>query len=141
MNVFIVLIPMLLMSAVFMEIRVIEMSVPNAALAAEPKPPVPPFDLVIRIRDDSYAIEADGVSLAVIPRIPGAPNGAIPGAAAAARISSTLAAAQAGHPDNREIRIVADAGTRYREIVAVMDLARAAGLPQTALEGAESGRI
>lgn len=141
MNVFIVLIPMLLMSAVFMEIRVIEMSVPSAALAAEPKPAVAPFDLVIRIRDDSYAIEADGVSLALIPRVPGTPNGALPDAAAAARISSTLGDAHAGHPDNQEIRIVAEAGTRYREIVAVMDLARAAGLPQTALEGAQSGSL
>jgi len=39
------------------------------------------------------------------------------------------------------VRIVAEPGTRYREIVAVMDLARAAGLPQAALEGAESGSL
>ena len=47
MNVFIVLIPMLLMSAVFMEIRVIEMSLPQAAEAAV-QPPEASFELAVR---------------------------------------------------------------------------------------------
>jgi len=141
MNVFIVLIPMLLMSAVFLEIRVIEMTLPRAAIADEATPPAPPFDLAIRIRADAYVVEADGTQLAVIPRTADAAGRAAPDADAAQRISAALASAGASHPDNHEVRIVAEPGTRYREIVAVMDLARAAGLPQAALEGAESGSL
>src|SRR6267378_3173663 len=139
MNVFIVLIPMLLMSAVCMEIRVIEMTLPRAALAAEQKPQQP-FDLALRIRPQAYVIEGDGATLAVIPRVETLSRG-LPVAEAAAQISNILTAAVAAHPDNKEIRIVAEPGTHYREIVAVMDLARAAGLPQAALEGAESEGI
>ena len=109
MNVFIVLIPMLLMSAVFMEIRTIEMTLPQAAEAAE-TPPAEPFDLAIRITPSVYVIGANGVALRTIAR----PRGAVvPGADASAQIGAALA-----------------------EIVAVMDLARAAGLPRVALEGA-----
>src|SRR6266436_4793370 len=118
MNVFIVLIPMLLMSAVFMEIRVIEMTFPEAALASEPHTPA--FDLAIRIRPEAYVIEGDGATLAVITRVE-TRSRALPVAEAAAQIGQALAAAVAAHPDNKEVRIVAEAGTRYREIVGVMD--------------------
>ena len=139
MNVFIVLIPMLLMSAVFMEIRVIEMTLPRVADAAEPSPPVPPFDLAIRIRADSYRVEGNGVTLLVLPREARARGPASLDGATSARLAKALAELVAAHPGNREVRIVAEARTRYREIVEVMDLARAAGLPQAGLEGAGIG--
>jgi biopolymer transport protein ExbD len=132
MNVFIVLIPMLLMSAVFMEIRTIEMTLPQAAEAAE-TPPAEPFDLAIRITPSVYVIGANGVALRTIAR----PRGAVvPGADASAQIGAALAEIVAAHPKHDEIRIVAESKTHYQEIVAVMDLARAAGLPRVALEGA-----
>src|SRR5258707_5545176 len=70
MNVFIVLIPMLLMSAVFMEIRTIEMTLPQAADAAQD--PVEPLDLAIRITPNVYVIGANGVAMHSIARVPGA---------------------------------------------------------------------
>lgn len=131
-NVFIVLIPMLLMSAVFMEIRTIEMTLPQAAEAAANEP-AEPFDLAIRIRGDVYVIGANGVALRTVAR----PREAvIPGPATSAEIQAALREILAAHPKHDEIRIVAEATTRYQEIVAVMDLARAAGLPRVALEGA-----
>ena len=138
MNVFIVLIPMLLMSAVFMEIRVIEMTFPRAALASETTPPA--FDLAIRIRPGAYVIEGDGTTLAVVPRVE-TRSRALPVAEAATQIANALAAAVVSHPENKEIRIVAEPGTHYREIVGIMDVARAAGLPQAALEGADTEGI
>jgi len=138
MNVFIVLIPMLLMSAVFMEIRVIEMSLPHSAeSAAQPATPAP-FDVAIRIRGDVYVVEGGGVAFEVIPRQLTAGAGATPVEASATRIQHALAAIAAAHPDQKEVRIVAEARTRYAEIVALMDLARAAGLPQAALDGART---
>ncbi len=139
MNVFIVLIPMLLMSAVFMEIRVIEMSLPQAE-AAEPPPPTEPFDVAIRIVANAYVVEGNGVALQSIPR-EASRGTAAPGEATSAQLSQVLAEIVAAHPETKEVRIIAAATTRYREIVAVMDLARAAGLPLAALEGAEAGGI
>jgi biopolymer transport protein ExbD len=132
MNVFIVLIPMLLMSAVFMEIRTIEMTLPQAAEAAQD--PVEPFDLAIRITPNVYVIGANGVAMHSIARLRGAQA---PDASASAQISAALAAIVAAHPKHDEIRIVAESRTHYQEIIAVMDLARAAGLPRVALEGAQ----
>jgi biopolymer transport protein ExbD len=132
MNVFIVLIPMLLMSAVFMEIRTIEMSLPQAAEAAE-SDPAEPFDLAIRITPNVYVIGVNGVATHSIQRLR---NEATPGPGISSQIEAALAGIVATHPKHDEIRIVAESKTRYQEIVAVMDLARAAGLSRVALEGA-----
>jgi biopolymer transport protein ExbD len=132
MNVFIVLIPMLLMSAVFMEIRTIEMSLPQAAEAAE-SDPAEPFDLAIRITPSVYVIGANGVAMHSIARAPGTLT---PDPGTSAQISAALAGIVAAHPKHDEIRIVAESKTRYQEIVSVMDLARGAGLSRVALEGA-----
>jgi biopolymer transport protein ExbD len=132
MNVFIVLIPMLLMSAVFMEIRTIEMSLPQAAEAAESEP-AEPFDLAIRITPNVYVIGVNGVATHSIQRLR---NEATPGPGISSQIEAALAGIVATHPKHDEIRIVAESKTRYQEIVAVMDLARAAGLSRVALEGA-----
>src|SRR5882762_4380947 len=112
MNVFIVLIPMLLMSAVFMEIRTIEMTLPQAAEAAE-KSPAEPFDLAIRITPNVYVIGVNGVATHSIARARGA---AAPGPGAAAQIGAALAGIVAAHPKHDEIRIVAESKTRYQEI-------------------------
>ena len=136
MNVFIVLIPMLLMSAVFMEIRVIEMTLPSNAAASTPEPAQKPFDLAIRIGADAYVVEADGVVVQTIVRRPAVPGAAAPSKSTSEALTQVLLQIVADHPGNREVRIVANATTHYEEIVAVMDLARAAGLPLAALEGA-----
>ncbi len=138
MNVFIVLIPMLLMSAVFIEIRVIEMSLPQAADASTVEAAQAPLELAIRIRGDAYLVEGSGVVLQSIPR-QAAGNGKDPiGSAAANALTRVLLGVAASHPDNKDIRIIAASDTHYQEIVALMDLARAAGLPQAALEGSVS---
>lgn len=132
MNVFIVLIPMLLMSAVFVEIRTIEMTLPQAADAAADAPE--PLDLAIRITPSLYVVGVNGVATHSIPRLR---DEAVPGPGTSSQIETALAALAAAHPRHDEIRIVGESRTRYQEIVAVMDIARAAGLPRVALEGAQ----
>ena len=141
MNVFIVLIPMLLMSAVFVEIRVIEMSLPRAVDANTVPAAVVPLELAIRVRADAYLVEGAGVVLQTISRPAGRDASAVPGAEASAALTRVLLGVVASHPENKDIRIIAEAGTHYQEIVALMDLARAAGLPQAALEGSVSKGI
>jgi len=134
MNIIIVLIPMLLLSAVFIEIKTIEMAPPPVAAASNQ--PIPEqLDLAIRIADDAYVVEGRGVPSAVIPRLSGSKRAMAPGKEAAEALTKALAVIEAAHPQNQDIRIIAQPTTRYEEIVALMDAARAAGLPLAALEG------
>jgi biopolymer transport protein ExbD len=135
MNVFIVLIPMLLMSAVFMEVRVIEMSQPHAGGGAQVKPAAAPLELALRVRGDTYLVTGNGISPLTFARrsVPG-PAGVLD-RTTSEQLMAALSRLAASHPDNREIRIVAESGTHYQEIVSLMDLARAAGLPEAALVG------
>ena len=132
MNVFIVLIPMLLMSAVFIEIRVIEMSLPAAQAETTP---AASLDLVIRMLPDAYVVEGNGITPQTIPIAATAAAAGAPLNAAAHPLTQALAGIVAAHPGNREVRIVAGAATHYQAIVTTMDLARAAGLSDVALEG------
>jgi biopolymer transport protein ExbD len=138
MNVFIVLIPMLLMSAVFMEIRVIEMSQPHAGQVAATAPAARPLELALRIRGDAYVLMGDGLAPMSFPRTAASRSGAID-PITSRQLSDALAQIVAAHPQNHEIRIVAESQTRYQELVSLMDLARAAGLPEAALAGVMEG--
>jgi len=135
MNVFIVLIPMLLMSAVFMEIRVIEMSQPHAGSARETMPAAAPLELALRVRGDTYVVTGNGIPALTFSRHPLHGPSAALDANTTRQLTAALAQLAAAHPETREIRIVAEAQTRYQEIVSLMDLARAAGLPDAALVG------
>lgn len=132
MNIFIVLIPMLLLSAVFLEIRAIEMAGGPTSSAAQS--PSEALDLAIRVTADGYVVTGEGLASRAVPR--GTPTTEKPVAdASSAELARVLGEIVAAHPDNRDIRIVAGSRTRYDEIVTLMDIARAAGLPQAALEG------
>ena len=135
MNVFIVLIPMLLMSAVFMEIRVIEMSQPHAGAPADIQPAAAPLELSLRVIGDTYVVTGHGIApLTFARRFAPGPAGTLD-KTTSEPLTAALAQLAAAHPENKEIRIVAEAGTHYQEIVSLMDLARAAGLPESALVG------
>lgn len=138
MNVFIVLIPMLLMSAVFMEIRVIETSSSHASSVASAQPAKPALQLALHIRSGAYVLMGDGIASIEFMRADTARKGVLD-AATTERLTAALAQIVALHPDNHEIRIVAEPGTHYQEIVMLMDLARTAGLSDAALAGARGG--
>ena len=135
MNIIIALIPMLLLSAVFLEVKVIETSLPRDAdaSAAAVEPATPPLDLAVHVRGDVYVIEGHGVSPLLVPRRAAA---AAPDSVATQLLSQALKAIAAAHPGTTEVRIVAEARTRYQEVIALMDVARGAGLVNPALEGA-----
>jgi biopolymer transport protein ExbD len=134
MNIIIALIPMLLLSAVFLEVKVIETSLPRDAdaSAAAAVPATPPLDLAVHVRGDVYVIEGHGVSTLLVPRR----AAAAPDSVATLLLSQALHQITAAHPGTTEIRIVAESRTHYQEVIALMDVARGAGLVNAALEGA-----
>jgi len=126
MNVFIVLIPMLLTSAVFLKVTVIDTNVPSAS--ASPAPESDNLSLAITIKDDYFVVEGDGIASRAIAR---------KDADAPAQLAAALAAVVAAHPDHQDVIIISEPKTRYQDIIAVMDISRASGLPSASLLGAQ----
>jgi biopolymer transport protein ExbD len=123
MNVFISIIPLLLMSAAFVQVSVIQASLPSGEAVAAPASETP-LDLTIFIRRDAYAVQGNGIGTLAYTRSD---------PTAASQLGNALREIVAAHPGTREVRIVSEPTTRYEEIIEVMDLARAAGLPEAAL--------
>lgn len=144
-NVFISIIPLLLLSAAFVQLAVIPTALPASATA--PAAPAAPSQedatlaLTIVIHPDAYAVEANGAVTSTIARAP-RPRAAGTVDGARAELHDVLAAIAAQHPDHRTVRIVADPDTHYEDIIDVMDTSRSAGLPDAALadaDGAQGG--
>ena len=141
MNIIIALIPMLLLSAVFIEVKVIETSLPRDAPAATTDaklPDTPPLDLAIHVRADAYLVEGHGIEPELVSRRPGT---AAPDSVTALQLTRVLQAIVASHPGTTGVRIVAEAHTRYQEVINLMDAARAAGLVSPALEGSSPEEV
>jgi biopolymer transport protein ExbD len=134
------IIPLLLLSAAFVPVTVIQASLPaDAASAAAEKPADEPLDLRIVLLDDGYVVEGRGIATVTIERArrtagDDSPNPALD------QLAEALAAIVAGHPGQKEVQIVSRPNTRYEEVVQVMDVARAAGLAEAALadDGSEA---
>ncbi len=146
MNLFVVLIPMLLLSAVFLEISVIRMNLPPEVAAEDAQDNSGAKEsllLAVTIRDDAFVVEGRGIETAVIARetakadaggvVPAAEDGA---PSAETRLQELLAGIAAAHPENEEAMVIARKQTRYDDIVGVMDAVRDAGMPQISLLGA-----
>jgi biopolymer transport protein ExbD len=136
MNLFVVLIPLLLLSAVFLEVAVIDMS-QSYADAPEPKRK-DNLGLRVVILSSGYAVEGKDLATRTIGR-PRDPDD-LPGAEAArAELGLVLQQIVAAHPGEESVLIVSQPTTLYEDIIAVMDLSRAAGLTHASLAGAAQG--
>lgn len=122
MNLFVALIPMLLISAVFLHISTLRMNLPGDDAAAPP--PSESLRLTVDITPDAWVVGARGEDLARVVR----------GTAASdEELRAALAAAIADRPDEKDVTVASLDATKYDEIVHVMDVARAAGLPNVSL--------
>jgi biopolymer transport protein ExbD len=128
MNLFVALIPMLLISAVFLNVTVIDMNAPPDGLAdGQDQQAAEPLNLAVTIREDFFVIEGSRLKKAVIDRRTDDP---------AAALAKALTGVAQAFPENQDIMIISEAATRYDDIIQVMDISRAAGLPSASLLGA-----
>lgn len=125
MNLFVAMIPMLLISAVFLNVTVIDMKAPSEA-SASPGRQGP--GLTVTIQDDAFVVEGRGIERKTIDR---GDDGA------EARLAELLAGISAAHPSAHDVIIVSEQHTSYGDIVAVMDISRGAGFPAASLLGTE----
>jgi len=127
MGLFVVLIPMLLLSAVFLQISVIDLNLPEEA-AAELDRQREELALTVEIGEEAFLVSAKGFESLTIPRT---------GEDAGVRLLDELRGIHAQHPGNQAVTIVSRPHTRYEDIILVMDLSREAGLPHASLLGKE----
>jgi biopolymer transport protein ExbD len=127
MSMFISIIPMLLLSAVFLELGAIKMQLPsgdpNAPLTAVEKESL---GLTVYILDDVFAVEGRGLPRQAATR---AHDGVEEG------LMTMLGQAVAAHPENKDVIIGSGPAVRYQDIIQVMDLARKVGLERVSLLG------
>jgi biopolymer transport protein ExbD len=128
MNVFVALIPMLLLSAVFIKLTVIDLSAPPTAESDANLENKPKLALAVTIKDDYFVVEGDRIQKRVIARAD---------ENAKEQLSGALGEIAAQYPDNHEIMIISQARTKYEDIISVMDISRDAGLPSVSLLGAD----
>lgn len=139
MNLFVVIIPMLLLSAVFLQIAVIPMNQSQSGEPSDPLSEEEPLALAIHITDGAFLVEAAGMDARTIARGPASDGTGGIDPSARAELASLLTEIASAHPDQHDVQIVAQEVTPYEEIIGVMDISRAAGLDQASLQGAAAG--
>ena len=139
-NVFISIIPMLLLSAAFVQLAVIDTGLPATAAAAAPAEAADdaPPPVTIHLRAADWVVERAGSPSRAIARSQGVDAADDPGRLQLEALLRSFVAPEGKKP---EVRIVPAVTTKYEEIIFIMDLARAAGLPNAALADAAPGAV
>ncbi len=122
MDIFVVLIPMFLTTAVFFPMAALKMQA-SADAAAEPTTSES-LGLCIEFRGDEWIVRSNETEPRTVSRS---------SARADEELRTYLSLATKARSDEKDVVIVAEETTRYEDIVHVMDVARATGLSNVAL--------
>jgi biopolymer transport protein ExbD len=117
MNLMVVLVPFLLMTAVFSHITILDLNLPPPGSKPGEQPKKPPSELRVTIRGDMLVISDNRLGL--IQRIP-----AKDGKHQYALLKQTLKQVKARLPDHTNITILAEQETRYDDLISTMDSSR-----------------
>jgi len=116
MNLMVVLVPFLLITAVFSRLAILELNLPTAADAASP-PEAPQFQLEVIVRQGAIEIgERNGGLLTVLPR--GEAGHDLDG------LTSYLQRVKASYPDKTDATLLLESDVSYDTLVQVMDAVR-----------------
>lgn len=124
MGLFVVLIPMLLLSAVFLELSVIKMNLPSEAQAQTEAAKV---QLSVRIEPDAFVLEGNRIKTVRVEREDAE--------VAAVELAEEMQKIAEKFPGHEAITVVSEPKTAYEDIILVMDASREAGLSQVSLAG------
>ena len=125
MNLMVVLVPFLLMTAVFSHITILDLNLPDPSSADSKKPKTPPYELRITIRKSSLNLSDNrGGFIKRVKKVNKQHN--------FAALKEALKQVKARLPDRTTITILAEQNTEYNDLIQVMDTARSY---QTTYEG------
>jgi biopolymer transport protein ExbD len=117
MNLMVVLVPFLLMTAVFSHITILDLNLPPPGSQDKDQPKKPPYELRVTIREKMLVISDNRLGL--IKRIPEKV-----GKHDFARLKQTLKQVKARLPEHSNITILAEQQTSYDDLIRTMDSSR-----------------
>jgi biopolymer transport protein ExbD len=117
MNLMVVLVPFLLMTAVFSHITILDLNLPPPGSQDQTQPKKPPYELRVTIRAQMLVISDNRAGL--IKRIP-----AKAGEHDFASLKQALKQVKARLPEHSNITILAEQKTRYDDLIRAMDSSR-----------------
>ncbi|MCP4877573.1 MAG: biopolymer transporter ExbD [Gammaproteobacteria bacterium] len=117
MNLMVVLVPFLLMTAVFSHITILDLNLPPPGAQDTKQPKKPPYELRITIRQNMLVLSDNRLGL--IKRIPskGKEHNF-------AQLKETLKQVKSRLPNHTNITILAEQRTRYDDLIRAMDSSR-----------------
>ena len=113
----VVLVPFLLMTAVFTHITVLDLNLPPPGTQESKQPKKPPYELRVTIRENMLVLSDNRLGL--IKRIPSRGK-----EHDYALLKQTLKQVKARLPDHTNITILAERKTRYDDLIRAMDSSR-----------------
>jgi biopolymer transport protein ExbD len=117
MNLMVVLVPFLLMTAVFSHITILDLNLPPPGAQDSKQPKQPPYELRVTIRKNMLVLSDNRIGL--IKRIPskGKEHNFV-------LLKETLKQVKARIPDHTNITILSERQTRYDDLINAMDSSR-----------------
>ena len=124
-NLMVVLVPFLLITAVFSRITIVELSLPSSAGGAESGPS---FRVEVVVRDDGLELRGGNAVLASLPKLGDRYD--------LARLSEHVVALKREHPDKDDASVLLEPDIEYDHLIQVMDVVRSTERP-----GAVDGEV
>jgi len=125
-NLMVVLVPFLLITAVFSRITIVELSLPSAV--GGPVPTDPSFRMEVIVRDEGLELSDGSSVLATIPKLGDEYD--------LATLSSMVMSLKRNHPGDDDASVLLEPHIEYDHLIQVMDAVRSAELPQVGDEEA-----
>lgn len=123
-NLMVVLVPFLLITAVFSRITIVELSLPSSAGGAAPSTPTVRVEVVVR--DDGLELSDGTAVIARIPRVEEEYD--------LATLSDHVVTLKRQHPDKSDASVLLEPQIEYDHLIQVMDVVRGVRQP-TGVEG------
>ena len=119
-NLMVVLVPFLLITAVFSRITIVELTLPSSEGGAA-APREPSFRLEVIVREQGLEITNGALVIATIPKLEGEYD--------LDRLSEFVVALKRDHPEDDDASVLLEPDIHYDHLIQVMDVVRAAELP------------
>ena len=117
MNLMVVLVPFLLMTAVFTQLSILELNLPSLSDAKQNNKDKPSFNLQVTIRRNALILsDSRGGVIKTIPKVKSGHNYQM--------LTSTLKQVKARFPDKTNATILSEQTTKYDDLVSTMDAVR-----------------
>jgi biopolymer transport protein ExbD len=120
-NLMVVLVPFLLITAVFSRITIVELSLPSSA--GGPAVSDPTFRVEVIVRESGLELTNGAVSIAAIPKVEGEYD--------LDRLGQLVMSLKRDHPDTDDASVLLEPQIEYDYLIKVMDVVRSAALPTT----------